>query len=111
MTWRIIAVILAGYALGNLNGAIITSHLFHNEDVRDKGSGNAGLTNFFRNYGGLDTLIVLVTDAGKAILACSVGLWLFRDFDPAFVPSAEMIGGAMSVVGHIFPVVGSLRGG
>ena len=111
MIWRIIAVILAGYALGNLNGAIITSRLFHNEDVREKGSGNAGLTNFFRNYGGLDTLVVLATDAGKAILACAVGLWLFRDFDPTFVHSAEMIGGAMAVIGHIFPLAGSLRGG
>ena len=60
MAWRIIVCILAGYALGNLNGAIITSKLFHQEDVREKGSGNAGLTNFFRNYGGLDTLLVIV---------------------------------------------------
>lgn len=111
MTWRIIVCVLAGYALGNLNGAIITSHLFHNEDIRDKGSGNAGLTNFFRNYGGLDSLIVLIVDGGKAILACYVGFWLFRDYDAAFLHSAEMIGGAMSVVGHVFPVMWSLRGG
>ena len=111
MVWRIIVCVLAGYALGNLNGAILASHLFHNEDVRDKGSGNAGLTNFFRNYGGLDSLVVLVIDAGKAILACFVGLWLFRGFDESFVHSAEMIGGAMAVVGHVFPVMWSLRGG
>ena len=111
MLWRIIVCILAGYALGNLNGAILTSHLLHNEDVRDKGSGNAGLANFFRNYGGLDTLIVFVVDAGKSLLACYVGLWLFQGFDAAFVPTAAMIGGGMSVIGHIFPVMWSLRGG
>lgn len=111
MVWRIIVCVLAGYALGNLNGAILASRLFHNEDVRDKGSGNAGLTNFFRNYGGLDSLVVLLIDAGKAILACFVGLWLFRGFDGSFVHSAEMIGGAMSVVGHVFPVMWNLRGG
>ena len=111
MALRIIICIVAGYALGNLNGALITSHLFHNEDVREKGSGNAGLTNFFRSYGGLDTLIVLIVDAGKAVLASYVGFWLFREFDPAFVHSAEMIGGAMSVIGHVFPVVWDLRGG
>lgn len=111
MIWRIVVLVIGGYLLGNLNGAILTSHLFHNEDVRDKGSGNAGLTNFFRNYGGLDTLIVLLVDAGKAVLACYLGLWLFSGFDPAFVHTAEMLGGAMSVVGHVFPIAWSLRGG
>lgn len=111
MIWRIVVCVLAGYALGNLNGAILTSHLFHNEDVRDKGSGNAGLTNFFRNYGGLDSLLVLAIDGGKAILACCVGMWLFRDFRPDFSHSAEMIGGVMCAIGHVFPVMWSLRGG
>lgn len=111
MAWRIIVLIAAGYLLGNLNGAILTSRLFHQEDVRDKGSGNAGLTNFFRNYGGLDTLIVILVDAGKAVLACYLGFWLFRDFDPSFVHTAEMICGGMTVVGHMFPVFWSLRGG
>ena len=111
MAWRIIVCILAGYALGNLNGAIITSKLFHQEDVREKGSGNAGLTNFFRNYGGLDTLLVIVIDAGKAVLGCYIGKWLFESFDPAFLHIAEMMGGGMAVIGHIFPVMWSLRGG
>ena len=111
MAWRIIVCVLAGYLLGNLNGAIITSKLFHHEDVRDKGSGNAGLTNFFRSYGGVETLLVIVIDAGKSILACYVGLWLFQGFEPGFVHVAEMIGGGMAVLGHIFPVMWSLRGG
>lgn len=111
MVWRIIVCILAGYALGNLNGALIASHLLHNEDVRKKGSGNAGLTNFLRSYGWVEALLVLVIDGGKAILACYVGLWLFQGFDVGFVHSAEMIGGAASVFGHVFPVMWSLRGG
>ena len=111
MAWRIIVCILAGYLLGNLNGAILTSKLLHHEDVREKGSGNAGLTNFFRNYGGLDTLLVLLIDAGKAVLACYIGKWLFESFQPETVHMAEMLGGAMAVIGHVFPVFWSWRGG
>ena len=47
-----ILVIVLGYALGNLNGALLVSELFIHDDVRTHGSGNAGLTNFFRTYGG-----------------------------------------------------------
>lgn len=111
MTWRIILCVLIGYALGNLNGAILTSKLLHREDIREKGSGNAGLTNFFRSYGGFDTLIVLAIDIGKAVLACFVGKWLFQSAEPCFVHTAEMLGGGCVVLGHIFPVMWSLRGG
>ena len=45
-----VAVAVLSYLLGCINGAIATSHLFYHDDVRRHGSGNAGLTNFYRNY-------------------------------------------------------------
>ena len=36
-----ILVIVLGYALGNLNGALIISKLLMHDDVRTHGSGNA----------------------------------------------------------------------
>ena len=50
MILRIIVTALACYFLGNHNGAICVSAMLH-DDVRSHGSGNAGLTNFIRNYG------------------------------------------------------------
>ena len=47
-----------GYLLGGFNGAILISRWIRGEDIRTRGSGNAGLTNFYRNYGGFDTLLV-----------------------------------------------------
>ena len=73
MTLAIIGTVLIGYFLGNLNGAILISRWFHHEDIRTKGSGNAGLTNFYRNYGGFDTLLVLLIDVGKVVLSCFIG--------------------------------------
>ena len=51
MILRIVLAVLAGYFLGNLNGAFIMYRLLTHEDIRKSGSGNAGLTNFIRNYG------------------------------------------------------------
>ena len=54
----IVVTILVCYFLGNHNGAICVSHMLH-DDVRDHGSGNAGLTNFIRNYGNSRALMVI----------------------------------------------------
>ena len=67
----ILVTVLVCYFLGNHNGAICVSHMLH-DDVRDHGSGNAGLTNFIRNYGRGQALYVILIDAGKAVLACCV---------------------------------------
>lgn len=107
MIWRIIACVVMGYLFGTLNGAILISKLTKREDVRKKGSGNAGLTNFLRNYGGRSTLLVVVIDFGKMVAACLLSTLIYRD-DPAL---AKMITGTAVQVGHIFPIFFGLRGG
>ena len=44
------AIAVFSYLLGGLNGAIIASKYVFHRDVRDYGSGNAGLTNFCLLY-------------------------------------------------------------
>lgn len=108
----IITAALLGYLLGNGNGALIVSKLFYHEDVRTKGSGNAGLTNFFRNYGGLPTLLVIAIDVGKTVLACFAGGLLFRAFGHGDLWTlGKMVGGFSCVVGHSLPVFFGFRGG
>lgn len=109
---------LAGYLLGSFNGAILISRWFRREDIRTKGSGNAGLTNFYRNYGGLDTLLVLLIDVGKTVLACFVGGWIIKaagyaspDFRLDWTDEAQMLCGGFSVIGHIFPLWFGFKGG
>ena len=108
----------AGYLLGSFNGAILISKWFRGEDIRTKGSGNAGLTNFYRNYGGLDTLLVLLIDVGKTVLACFVGGWIIKaagyssaEFGKDWTDEAQMLCGCFSVVGHVFPLYFGFRGG
>ncbi len=105
--FALIAVV-AGYLLGNLNGAVLISHIM-GDDVRSHGSGNAGLTNFIRNYGAGRSLTVILIDAGKAVVGCVIGGVLMRgslDFQ-----TGAALGGAGVMLGHVFPVFLGFRGG
>ena len=43
--------------------------------MRTHGSGNAGLTNFYRTFGGPLTAVVILTDVLKAVLAVLLSRW------------------------------------
>ena len=68
-----VAVAVLSYLLGCINGAIATSHIFYHDDVRRHGSGNAGLTNFYRNYGAKCAPMVIAFDMLKAVGAVLLG--------------------------------------
>lgn len=107
MNWCILVAGLIGYFMGCLNGAILISKIFKHEDIREKGSGNAGLTNFMRNYGGAVTVLVIVIDLGKVFLAG----WLATLVCPENKDVAKMLAGVCAMLGHMFPVFFGFRGG
>ena len=107
--WLFIAItVVVGYLLGNLNGAICASKAM-GDDVRTHGSGNAGLTNFIRSYGAGRSFLVILIDAGKAVVACLLGGILLKSYF-GFQAGAA-IGGAAVMLGHVFPVFLGFRGG
>lgn len=109
--WGYLALVaVVGYLLGNLNGAILISKFILREDVRQHGSGNAGLTNFLRSYGGGLTLVVLAIDVIKAVAAALIGGWILGRFLNA-PELGKMVGGGFAVIGHMFPVFFQFRGG
>ena len=101
--------VAAGYLLGNLNGAVCISKLVAHEDVRSHGSGNAGLTNFIRSYGAGSSLLVILIDGGKAVLACLIGGWLLGAYGYAL--EGRMLGGIFVMLGHDFPAILGFKGG
>ena len=106
---RILITILASYLLGNLNGAICMSKLLEKDDVRNHGSGNAGLTNFLRSYGGWKTLLVILMDMGKAVIACFFGRYMFQGL--GYGLEGAMLAAVAVSLGHDFPVLLGFRGG
>ena len=109
MVYSIVIAVLAAYFLGNLNGAVCISAIVSDDDVRKHGSGNAGLTNFIRNYGAEKALLVVAVDAGKAILSCLLGSLLLKPY--GMEAEGAAIGGAAVMLGHAWPVLLGFRGG
>lgn len=98
-----------GYLLGNLNGSVVLSRIVARDDIRRHGSGNAGFTNFFRQYGGIVSVVVLVIDGLKAALACIIGGALMGRLG---LHLEGMALGAVAVsLGHDFPALLGFRGG
>lgn len=108
MWYRILVGALTGYLLGNLNGSVCISML-SGDDIRSHGSGNAGLTNFFRTFGSMSTLLVALIDIGKAVIACLVGGLLLEPF--GYYTEGLMLGAVAVSLGHDFPALLGFRGG
>lgn len=103
-------VLLLSYFLGCLNGSVLISHFVVRDDVRSHGSGNAGLTNFYRTYGARYALGVIGLDMGKTAVACLLGGFLFSYFTGDWTLGVLLAGLGCSL-GHIFPVFFGFRGG
>ena len=108
MAFAIIVTALTCYLLGNLNGAVCVSALL-GDDIRNHGSGNAGLTNFIRSYGASRALMVIAIDAGKAALACLIAGLVFEPL--GYKLEGMVLGGVSVLLGHVFPVVLGFKGG
>ena len=107
-------VAVACYFLGCSNGAVIISKYILRDDVRTHGSGNSGLTNFHRTFGGPLTLAVILIDVVKAVLSVWVGIlavkYCLAD-DPVMLTLGKYWAGAFCLLGHMFPCMFQFRGG
>ena len=109
MFMPVLIAALTAYLLGNLNGAVCVSALVAHDDVRSHGSGNAGLTNFIRNYGTASAALVIAIDAGKAAVACWACGMMLQPYDYGF--EGLTLGGLCVMLGHVFPALLGFKGG
>lgn len=112
MTQNIILILgaAAAYLIGSANGAIISSTLIYRKDIRKYGSGNAGLTNFYRVFGKSGAALVLLVDIGKTVLAVYGFGLLYAHFGGS-LKLGELVFGFFTMLGHVFPVFYRFRGG
>ncbi|MCL2367572.1 MAG: glycerol-3-phosphate 1-O-acyltransferase PlsY [Oscillospiraceae bacterium] len=109
-------VALGAYFLGGLNGAIITSRLVYRQDIRRHGSGNAGLTNFWRTYGGHAVFLLILIDVIKTALPVVFGGLIFESILTFGTVEERLIigrtwGGLFAVFGHAYPCLYGFKGG
>ena len=75
-------VMLLSYFFGCFNGSFMVSHFIIRDDVRKHGSGNAGLTNFYRTYGAKYALLVIACDMGKTVADIKAIIASLHEFNP-----------------------------
>lgn len=101
---RYLLIALLGYLLGNISVGILIARLYGIMDIRKVGSGNAGTTNVLRNLGWIPSVMTLVGDCLKGLIAALIGKWIAGDVGLA-------IGGSFAVIGHDYPVFFHFKGG
>jgi len=116
-------MLLVGYGIGCIQTAYITGRLVKDIDVREHGSGNAGMTNVTRVVGRRAGLVVFVLDVLKAIGAfvfCSWAAARFGVFElgyysyllsPRLPIEPGLWAGLGVLLGHNFPAYLGFRGG
>jgi acyl-phosphate glycerol 3-phosphate acyltransferase len=99
-----VLIAIVAYLLGSLNFAVIISKRKFHDDIRNYGSGNAGMTNMLRTYGKSAAGFTLLGDAGKAALSILLGA-LLNGVIGAYAA------GFFCIVGHMFPIYYKFKGG
>ena len=94
----------AAYFLGSVNFSIILFKTLKKDDPRQMYSGNAGTTNVFRQAGPVWAAIVLLLDAGRAVLAAYLAILMLL---PEHVPWVSFF----LILGNRFPFFHGFRGG
>ncbi|MDO4742611.1 MAG: glycerol-3-phosphate 1-O-acyltransferase PlsY [bacterium] len=116
-SYLFVAVVIS-YLIGSVSFAVIFSKIFANKDVRNYGSGNAGMTNVVRAVGVLPGILTLVFDFLKGFIPCYiVGNYLFESILSetqlwwAQPQIFAQVCGLGCMLGHIFPVFFKFKGG
>lgn len=104
-----ITVAATAYLVGSINMAILISKYHKSKDIRDYGSGNAGMTNMLRTFGKRAATWTFIGDFAKGALvvffARQIGKDLSMELDIAYIAALFVM------IGHIYPIYFKFRGG
>ena len=99
-----VLLLVIGYLLGSINFATFISKRKYNEDIREHGSGNAGMTNMMRTYGTKAAALTLIGDMVKTAIGVLIGYLLMGR-------AGAYVAGLGAVIGHTWPIYYKLKGG
>ena len=112
IAFALLAMILP-YLLGSINTAVIVSRWLYHDDIRNHGSGNAGMTNMLRTFGKKAAVLTLLGDVLKTVLAVLIGGFFMgfqyaRSFSLGF---GGYLAALFCILGHVFPIYYRFKGG
>ena len=111
LTTENILFLLLAYLIGAFPSAVWLGRTFHNTDVREYGSGNAGATNTFRTLGPKAGIPVLLMDILKGWIAVNLVYFVNQLMSDEKFFELKLAFGIAAVIGHLFPIYTGFRGG
>ena len=102
--WVLVLCAAIAYILGSISFSYLFTKKIRHEDIREKGSGNAGTTNVLRNYGWGMGVLVFAGDVLKGLLAALIGMYLGGEL-------GLCVAGVFAAVGHNYSCFLRFKGG
>jgi len=95
---------IIAYFIGSVSFSYIFTKKIKKQDIREKGSGNAGTTNVLRSYGWKMGLLTLVCDLLKGVAAALIGFWIAQE-------AGLYVASVFVIVGHNWSAYLKFKGG
>lgn len=116
LIFSLVVVAIAAYLLGAVNGSIIVARTLYKQDIRELGSGNAGLTNMYRVFGVKGAIGTFVIDTLKTAIAIILAhFWVGDQIEKLIGVDgyviARFFAGFFAMIGHVMPIWYKFRGG
>lgn len=102
------------YLLGSVDTGILVSKYLYHDDVRNHGSGAAGMTNMLRTFGKKAAALTALGDVLKGVIAVCIGRVLFQNLPEGVTASAYLgvyLAAIFAVIGHLKPLYFGFKGG
>ena len=102
------------YLLGSVDTGILVSKYLYHDDVRNHGSGAAGMTNLLRTFGKKAAALTALGDVLKGVIAVCIGRVLFQNLPEGVTASAYLgvyLAAIFAVIGHLKPLYFGFKGG
>ncbi len=107
----LIIIAVVGYLIGSVSFGYIAGRLA-GVDIRKVGSGNVGATNVVRTLGRHFGYPVFILDFLKGVAAVAMSSFVFDHGSIQINRElCAIVGGACSVIGHVFPIWLGFKGG
>ncbi|MFN8429156.1 MAG: glycerol-3-phosphate 1-O-acyltransferase PlsY [Spirosomataceae bacterium] len=100
-----IVLFVSAYLMGSIPTAVWYAGYFHNIDIRQHGSKNAGATNSLRVLGKKAGIIVLIVDALKGLIPVLVAKYF------GLPDTTSFLIGLIAIIGHLLPIFSGFKGG
>jgi len=104
VTREMLFALALGYLLGSIPFGLLLTRLAGKGDIRDIGSGNIGATNVLRTGSKWLALLTAILDCLKGTAAVLLSRQLFG-------PDTSAVAAAGAMVGHLYPVWLTFKGG